>query len=152
VERWTDRHDEANSRFSKSCQCPSQQLKSKIPTWCHLLFYFTSYVLNMFRALMCPSSGACDCVENKTADVVIQQHSRKLLMMDILIAETCWAQKKWNKIASDIKLVFYSSTITTMHGPINISQSQYIALAVCHGAVRHCISTNILQSVQSNSA
>jgi hypothetical protein len=52
--------------------------------------------------------------------VVIQQHSRKLLMMDILMSETYWAHKKWNKIASDIKLVFYSSTITMMHGPINI--------------------------------
>ena len=59
--------------------------------------------------------------ENKTSDVVIHQHSRrKLLMMDILITETCWAHKKWNKIASDIKLVFHSSTIKMMHGPINI--------------------------------
>ena len=49
--------------------------------------------------------------ENKTTDVVIQQHSRKLLMMDILMSETCWAHRKWNKIASDIKLVFLSSTI-----------------------------------------
>ena len=37
--------------------------------------------------------------------------SRKLLMMDILMAEICWAHKKWNKIASDIKLVFYSSNL-----------------------------------------
>ena len=37
-------------------------LKNKRPTWCHLLFYFTSYVLNMFRTLIYPSSGACDCV------------------------------------------------------------------------------------------
>jgi len=51
---------------------------------------------------------------------VIQQSSRKLLMMDILMSETCWAHKKWNKIVSDIKLAFYSSTITMMHGPINI--------------------------------
>jgi len=28
--------------------------------------------------------------ENKTTDVVIQQHSRKLLVMYILISETCW--------------------------------------------------------------
>ena len=49
--------------------------------------------------------------ENKTTDMVIQQHSRKLLMMDILMSETCWAHKKWNKIASDIKLVFHSSTL-----------------------------------------
>ena len=59
--------------------------------------------------------------ENKTTDVVIQQHSRKLPMMDILISETCWVHKKWNKIASDIKFVFYSSTITMMHGRINIT-------------------------------
>ena len=32
-------------------------------------------------------------------------------MMDILMSETCWAHKKWNKIASDIKLVFYSTII-----------------------------------------
>ena len=36
----------------------------------------------------------------------------KLLMMDILMSETCWAHKKWNKIASDIKLAFHSSTIS----------------------------------------
>jgi len=58
--------------------------------------------------------------KNNTTNVVIQQNSRKLLMLDILMSETCWAHKKWNKIASDIKLVFYSSTITMMHGPINI--------------------------------
>jgi len=57
---------------------------------------------------------------NNTTNVVIQQNSRKLLMMGILKSETCWAHKKWNKIASDIKLVFYSSTITMMHGPISI--------------------------------
>jgi len=49
--------------------------------------------------------------KNNTTNVVIQQNSRKLLMMDILMSETCWAHKKWNKIASDIKLVFYSSTL-----------------------------------------
>jgi len=51
--------------------------------------------------------------KNKTTNVIIQQNSRKLLMMDIL-SETCWAHKKWNKIASDIKLVFYSSTVVTL--------------------------------------
>ena len=49
--------------------------------------------------------------ENKTTDVVIQQQSRKLLIKDILMSETCWAHKKWNKIASNIKLVIYSSTL-----------------------------------------
>jgi len=36
------------------------QLKNKRPTWSHVLFYFTSYVLNTFRTLIYPSSGACD--------------------------------------------------------------------------------------------
>ena len=57
--------------------------------------------------------------ENKATDVVIHQHSRKLLKMGVLMSETCWAHNKWNKIASDIKLVFHSSTIAMMHGPIN---------------------------------
>jgi len=51
--------------------------------------------------------------KNNTTNVMIQENNRKLLMMDILISETCWAHKKWNKIASDIKLVFYSSTSKT---------------------------------------
>ena len=52
--------------------------------------------------------------ENKTTDVVIHQHSRKLLKMDVLMSETCWAHNKWNKIASDIKLVFHLSTKQVM--------------------------------------
>jgi len=36
------------------------KLKNKKPTRCHLLFYFTSYSLNMFRPLLYPSSGFCD--------------------------------------------------------------------------------------------
>jgi len=122
-------------------------------------FYFTSYVLNMFRTLIYPLSGACDysvelsqwsycswfdvccsfgvvglewypycrlqpatriplqtnhtaCntdttptqphrnsnthrTKNNTTNVIIQQNSRKLLIMDILMSETCWAHKKW---------------------------------------------------------
>jgi len=49
--------------------------------------------------------------KNNTTNVVLQQSSRKLLMMDILMSETCWGYKMWNKIATDIKLVFYSSTM-----------------------------------------
>jgi len=36
------------------------QLRIKKPTRCHLIFYYTSYRLNMFQALLCPSSGARD--------------------------------------------------------------------------------------------
>ena len=114
-------------------------MKNKRPTWCHLLFYFTSYVLNMFRTLIYCAS-ACNTVttptqphrnsnthrtKNNTTNVVIQQNSRKLLMKDILMSETCWAHKKWYKILSDIKLAFYYSTITMMQGPINISSDMF---------------------------
>ena len=83
--------------------------------------------------------------ENKTTDVVIQQHSRKLLVVDILMLETCWAHKKWNKIASDFKLVFYSSTITMMHGPINIRFFRSILPLLEHCWILHnwCKSTVI---------
>jgi len=82
-------------------------------------FYFTSSMRNMFRTLIHPSSGACDfsivsphwscvlvsmCVgvfvwlvgvvsvwqaEEHTTNVMIQQKSRSLLMMDVLMSETC---------------------------------------------------------------
>jgi len=57
--------------------------------------------------------------KNNTINVVIQQSSRKLLTMDIVMSETFWVHKKWYNITSDVKLVSYSSTTTMMHGPIN---------------------------------
>jgi len=114
-------------------------LKNKRPTWCHFLFYFTSYVLNTFRTLIYPSSGACDysvelphwsyCLGLMWVGVSVWL-DRKLLMMDILMSETCRAHKKWNKITSDINLVSYSSTITMMHGPISIRFVKYIFFAI----------------------
>jgi len=93
-------------------------------------------VLNMFRTLIYPSSGACDCVDelqhrSSCSQFVVcwrfgaagfrwcsfcrlkpaKQTPPKLLLMDILMSKTCRAHKKWNKIASDIKLVFHSSTV-----------------------------------------
>ena len=76
-----------------------------------------------------PISNTHRTKNNKT-NVVIQQNSRKILMMDILMPETCWAHKKWNKIASDMKLVFYSSTVTMMHGPINIRIKTHILYSI----------------------
>ena len=37
-------------------------LKNERQASCHLLLFFTSYVLNMFRTLEYPSSGACNSV------------------------------------------------------------------------------------------
>ena len=36
--------------------------------------------------------------ENKTTDVLIHQHSRKLLKMDILMSETCWAHSSYSSL------------------------------------------------------
>ena len=47
---------------SQPCRM-SCTLTNKRPTWCHLLFYFSYYVLSMFRTLIYPSSGACDYVD-----------------------------------------------------------------------------------------
>ena len=44
-----------------------------------------------------------------------------------LMSETCWVHQKWNKIASDTKLVFYSSAVTMMHGPINITFHYHVS-------------------------
>ena len=45
--------------------------------------------------------------KKNTTNVVIQQNSSKLLVMDVLMSETCWAHKNWNKIASEIILSFF---------------------------------------------
>ena len=68
--------------------------------------------------------------KNNTTNVAIQQNSRKLLMMDILMSETCWAHTKWNKIASDIKLVFYSSTISLAVYYMEISNNVTLKLHI----------------------
>ena len=78
-----------------------------------ILFHFC--MLNMFRTLICASTCNTDNTPTQphrnsntrrtkynTTNLVIQQNSHKLVIMDILMSETCWAYKKWNKIASDI--------------------------------------------------
>jgi len=45
------------------CDERQTDLTNEKPTWCHLLFYFTYYALNMFRTLIYRSSEACDCVD-----------------------------------------------------------------------------------------
>jgi len=85
-----------------------------------ILFHFQASACNTDTTPTQPHRNSNTHRTNNTMNVVIQQNSRKLQMMDILMCETCWAHKKWNKIASDIKLVFYSSTIKMMQGPIKI--------------------------------
>ena len=98
--------------------CPSKNSVQKIICWSLQHGYYSN-----------PTTPNCNThrTKNNSTNVVIQQNSRKLLMVDILISEICWAHKKWNKIASDIKLVFYSSTITTMQGPIYITVCKFLS-------------------------
>jgi len=71
----------------------------------------------MFRALLCPSSGARDydvylslhasklqptANQERNDQFGHQPHSREHLMMDIVVPETCWAYKKYNKMISGI--------------------------------------------------
>jgi hypothetical protein len=41
------------------------------PTRCYLVFYYTYERLNMFRAAMCPSSGAENCISDYHMDHLI---------------------------------------------------------------------------------
>ena len=66
--------------------------------------------------------GICESNVYWTVHHCNSWRSRKLLMMDILMSEIYWAHKKWNKMASDIKLVLHSSTlyvITTCQNTVN---------------------------------
>ena len=117
------------------------------PTWCHL-FYYVNLLLNMFRMLINPSSGACE--SSGSTCIRIAQHqqsiryinptrlnpaqynlsnntpnSRKLLKMGVLTSETCWTVNWHNKI-SVIKLVSLYSSIKKMHGPIRIRSKKLL--------------------------
>ena len=99
----------------------------ELPHWSYCSWFYVCWsfgVVGLEWYPCCSRASACNTdttptqphrnsnthrTKNSTTNVVIQQNSRKLLMMDILMSETCWAHK-WKKMASDIKLVFYSST------------------------------------------
>ena len=78
--------------------CNSWRMKDQLDVTC----YFISLLLCSTTQNQPHQISNTQQTENKTTDVVIQQHSRKLLMMDILMPETCRAQKKWNKIVTSI--------------------------------------------------
>ena len=78
--------------------------------------------------------------QNNTTHEITQQISRKLLRMDVLTSETCWAVN-WHNKASDIKLVSLYSTIKMMHGPINIKW--YTLFECLHNLKELCYVRNI---------
>jgi len=89
----------------------------------------------MFRTLIYPLSGACDFAV---------ELPHRLFCSRFVV---CWrfgavgfdkcpcCRLKHNKIASDIKLVFYSSAITMMYGPINIRQNALLDVSNPHIAL-----------------
>jgi len=145
----THTHTQRHAITSDVCwtvnHCDSWRIQNQLDRTSY--FYFTSWRLNMFRALICPSSGLCDYIaelshwlfrswfavcwslgadrlgwfpgcrlklnwhpdttpadphpnfntqqtKNETANVIVQQYSRILLKMGILMPETCWVSKK----------------------------------------------------------
>jgi len=68
--------------------------------------------------------------EEQTTNVVIQQKSRSswwwINVRNMLSIE----EVKYNLINCDIKLVPYSSTITTMHGPIYIRMNEWMSTLI----------------------
>ena len=95
--------------------------------WC----VTTSVVLFSVRCLLEIWCGWVWVVSVLQSEAQLQQHSHKLLMMDILMSETCWAHKKWNKIASDIKLVFHSSTMVENRLLCCLHLSQFCFISSC---------------------
>jgi len=59
--------------------------------------------------------------------VVVQQHSRKLLKMGILMPETCWVSKKKNKNSTWLLVGFLFFSYHKMYGPINNNISNVYA-------------------------
>jgi len=57
-----------------------------------------------------------------------QHHSRELLMMGIIVTETCWAFKKYNKITSGIHLSFFLFFIYHNDARSNKHQSRLLIL------------------------
>jgi len=63
-------------------------------TRCNRSFYCRSYcLLNMFRTPLCPSSGAQE-YHTVVAACGIWCCVAELLMMGIVVPETCWASNK----------------------------------------------------------
>ena len=64
-------------------------------------------------------------LQNKTTDVVIHQHSRKLLKMDILMSETCWAHNKWNKMLNHPSSIICLYLLNARWGVLRVWQLDF---------------------------
>ena len=81
-------------------------LKNKRPTWCHLLFYFTSYVLNMFRTLIYPSSGA----------ILLNYHIGRVVIGSMCVGDSVWLGRSGIRVAG----WSFSNTHRTKNNTTNV--------------------------------
>ena len=58
--------------------------------------------------------------QSNTTHEITQQISRKLLRMDVLTSETCWALNNAIKKANDIKLVYLYSTLNNVFKKLHL--------------------------------
>jgi len=146
-------------------------VENKRPAWCHLIFLFhflcaqhvsdinisiirslrlfccitTLVVCSWFDVCWCfgvDGLAWCPCCRLK-----LQPATRTpRLMMDMLMSETCWAHKKWNKNNKWHQVGLLFSTITMMHGPINIRTNLYLkfAMGLLISIINYCISERML--------
>ena len=74
--------------------------------------------------------------------MVVQQHSRKLLKMGILIPETCWVSKKKNKNRKWHLVGFLFFCYHKMHSPLNIRKQWPVSTFVISKAQIQCFIAN----------
>ena len=60
------------------------RLKNKRPNWCHLLFYFTSYVLNIFRTLILYIH------HKELATILFNYHIGRIVLGSMCVGVSVW--------------------------------------------------------------
>ena len=73
-------------------------------------------------------------IEPRTHDQCGKRNSRKLLMMDILMSETCWAHKKWNKNSKwhQVGLLLSAIWIMKFAGELRLQEHPQLTYIVIH--------------------
>ena len=107
----------------------------ELPHWSYCSWFDVCWSFGVVGLEWYPCCRLKPATKNNTTNVVIQQNSRKFLMRDILMSETCWAHKKK---FSDINLVFYPSTtgweLSTIETP-TVPQYHKISLIICSSSM-----------------
>jgi len=89
----------------------SSRLKCRLPHWSFRSWFAVGWRLGYslqpgHHSSLTAANLQLTAKQERNDQCGNQHHSRELLMMGIIVPETCWAYKKYNKIISGIKLVF----------------------------------------------